>query len=224
MGIGTTIVTKIGIPLAIGLVAALILSRFKDPIISTLSSGAQTVGQAVFQPFAGFLGGVQDAFSNIPDIINLKLPEFNFGFGADDNKSSIAGETVVVGNDPDTQIIVKIPDSTVVNPDGTVSSDTPPIIVGGIPKPAPALVPVFKIQLSSRDPAEFLTFDQIVKKFGFGDEITGLSIVDFRNTEFRERIPVTSFGKGFFGDVNFLGSITENSVIGKGLALDPTRV
>jgi len=222
MGIATTIISRVGLPLVIGVAAALILSRFKDPILRTLSSGAQTVGQAITQPFAGFIQGIGSGIENIPSL--PAFPNIFENLFPADNKSIIAGDTVVVGNDPDTQIIVKIPETTVVNPDGTVTSDTPPIIVGGLPKPEPVLEPVFKIQLSSRDPAEFLTFNQIVKKFGFGDEITGLSIVDFRSTEFRERIPVTSFGSGLLGDVNFLGNVSAFAKIGVGLALDPTKV
>jgi len=59
---------------------------------------------------------------NFPEI---KFPEFPSINIFNDPTSSIAGETVPFGDDGST---VTIPADTIVNPDGTVSSSTPPIL------------------------------------------------------------------------------------------------
>lgn len=231
MGIATTIVSKIGLPLLIAVGAALLLARFKDPIIGALSSGAQTIGQSLTQPIAGFFGGIGEGISNIPT-----LPPFPdifgdiFNFGNGNNQSEIAGETVVVGNDPDTQITVDIPPDTVVNPDGTVGG-SPPICVdcvaqSDIPAANIRFPAVFELGSDPND-IRFLTFGKIVEEFFPNDpDLQTIAIIDFANTAFVERIPVRLQDLGAFGNINKLGFISAGSKFGEGdkLALDPRDV
>ncbi len=85
MGILGTILTRIGLPLALAVATGLILFRFKDPLISAISGGASTLGQAITSPFGALLQGINTGFSNIPATIDFTFPSFNFGFapGAD---------------------------------------------------------------------------------------------------------------------------------------------
>jgi len=85
MGILGTILSRVGIPLALIAVAGLVIFRFKDPILSAVSGGAQTIGTAITTPFGALLQGIQTGFSNIPETIDITFPSFNFGFaeGAD---------------------------------------------------------------------------------------------------------------------------------------------
>ena len=85
MGILTSIITRIGIPLALAVGAGLIIARFKDQIVGGISAGASTVGTAITTPFGSFLQGINEGLSNIPKTIDFTFPSFNFGFaqGAD---------------------------------------------------------------------------------------------------------------------------------------------
>ncbi len=104
----------VGIAIALG---GLLI--FRDKISNFFQSGFDSIGS-----------GLGDINVNLP-AINLpaiNFPDFNFPditniFG--DDSSSIAGETVPSGDDGTT---VFIPADTTVNPDGTVSSDTPPLL------------------------------------------------------------------------------------------------
>jgi len=76
------------------------------------------------------LSGLKFPEIKLPDINFPSFPEINFPeFPSinifNDPTSSIAGETVPFGDDEST---VTIPADTIVNPDGTVSSSTPPLL------------------------------------------------------------------------------------------------
>ena len=90
MGLLTTIITRIGIPLALAVGAGLIIAQFKDQIIGGVSAGASTIGQAITTPFGALLQGINEGLSNIPKTIDITFPSFNFGFaeGADPAGSS----------------------------------------------------------------------------------------------------------------------------------------
>ncbi len=227
MGIATTIVSKIGLPLLIAVGAALVLAKFKDPILATLSSGAQTIGQSITQPLAGFFGGIDAGIKNIPVLSPFPNIFANF-FPPPSNQSSIAGETVIVGNDPDTQITVEIPPDTVVNPDGTVGGSPPICLDCGVNAPPrnERISPVFELGSDPND-IRFLTFGKIVEEFFPNDpDLQTIAIIDFANTPFVERIPVRLQDLGRFGDINKLGFISAGSKFGEGdrLALDPRDV
>jgi len=80
LGIFTTIITRIGIPLALAVGAGLIITQFKDQILGGIGSGASTIGQAISSPFGAFLSGISEGFKNIPSTIDITFPSFNFGF------------------------------------------------------------------------------------------------------------------------------------------------
>ncbi len=84
MGILGTILTRIGIPLALAVGAGLILATFKDQIVGGISAGATTLGQAITTPFGALLQGINTGLQNIPQTIDFNFPSFNFGFGGQD--------------------------------------------------------------------------------------------------------------------------------------------
>jgi len=83
------------------------------------------------EPFLKALTGIQEGLVNIklpeiklPELPKFELPDINI-FNTS-GQSELAGQTVdLQGRD------VIIPPDTTVNPDGTVSSSTPPIVVNG---------------------------------------------------------------------------------------------
>jgi len=104
-----------------GSIAAIIgaLIIFRTSITSALASGGQTIGEGVGGFFGGIGQGITESFSE------FEFPSFDFGGNGGDGSgaSELAGETVPFGEEGGT---VTIPPDTVVNPDGTVTSSTPP--------------------------------------------------------------------------------------------------
>jgi len=96
-------------------IGALII--FRTSITSALASGGQTIGEGVGGFFGGIGQGITESFSQ------FEFPSFDFGNGDESGASELAGETVPFGTEGGT---VTIPEDTIVNPDGTVSSSTPP--------------------------------------------------------------------------------------------------
>jgi len=80
LGILTSIVTRIGIPLAIAVGAGLLIARFSEQIVGGISAGTSTIGQAISTPFGAFFTGLKEGFGNIPEFIDIKFPAFNFAF------------------------------------------------------------------------------------------------------------------------------------------------
>lgn len=228
--VAKAIISRIGIPLAIAVGAGLILAKFRDPIIGAISKGAGTVGQALTQPIAGFFEGVGSGFANVPESINIKFPTFDFTqgivtkeLGSPDNpandpkfptqidKTLSEGGTVPKVNDPN-------------DPNNDPTKFLPPTA-----KPLPVQAPVFKVQTSEGKPAQFFTFTELQQKFFPKSSPEVINFIDFRNTEFRERIPVTNEGLRTILSQNkdavfFLGTAKATSQIGSGLALDPNLV
>lgn len=228
------LLTRIGIPLAIAVGAALVLARFKDPILGALTAGAQTVGGAITQPIAGLFKGIGEGISNIP-----VLPEFPDIFGdvfgglqkGFDNFFAPDVKVPFAGFDPNEPKIISPCKCGSVFDFGSREERCLPC------DPVPASVeegvnrtadqpPVFKVQLSKTDPVQFLTFDQINELFGFtvNDPVT--AIIDFKSTDFRERVPVTQGSLEFFekqgtDPIFFLGNVSPFAKIGVGLALEP---
>ncbi len=80
MGIISSIIGRIGLPVAALAVAGFLLFTFRDRIIGAVTGGAATLGQIVTAPFGSFLQGIQTGFGNIPSQIDIEFPSFNFGF------------------------------------------------------------------------------------------------------------------------------------------------
>jgi len=100
------------------IVGALII--FRTSITSGLAAGGQTIGAGIGGFFGGIGQGITESFSQ------FEFPSFDFGGNGNGNgagPSELAGETVPFGEEGGT---VTIPPDTVVNPDGTVTSSTPP--------------------------------------------------------------------------------------------------
>jgi len=81
MGILTTILGRIAIPLGIAVVAGFLIVTFKDRITGAITGGATTLGQIISSPFGSILQGINEGFSNIPQFLDFRLPEFRFAFG-----------------------------------------------------------------------------------------------------------------------------------------------
>jgi len=99
MGVLTSIITRIGIPLAIAVGAGLLIARFSEQIVGGISAGTSTIGQAISTPFGAFFTGLKEGFGNIPDFIDIKFPAFNFAFaqgqdpaGTAPNVPAVSGE------------------------------------------------------------------------------------------------------------------------------------
>jgi len=130
---------SLGVTLGIGIVAALLLARFRGPLENIFQSAGQAVGGFVTKPLAGFIQGISGTLGGLEDI-QIKIPSIiikqgTLEFTGADTKSSLAGETVPFGNGS-----VFIPEGCTVLPDGRVSCPTPPIIVD-TPPPPPPLIP-----------------------------------------------------------------------------------
>jgi len=103
------------------IVAALVI--FRTSIISALQAGGQTVGES----FGGFFGGIGQGITE--SFSRFEFPSFDFsgnGGNGGVGTSGIAGETVPLGTEGD---LVIIPEDTMITPEGTVESETPPILV-----------------------------------------------------------------------------------------------
>jgi len=95
------------------IIAAVII--FSAPIGRAFNQFGAGVGGALSSAGTGFLGAFE----------GLEFPSFDFGGNGDESGASeLAGETVPFGMEGGT---VTIPEDTTVNPDGTVTSSTPPI-------------------------------------------------------------------------------------------------
>jgi len=99
-----------------GAVAAIVIALviFQRQISGAFTAAGASVGGAFVGAGTGFL----NAFSN------LDFPTFDFGGAGDNGVSGLAGQTLPFGTEGGT---VTIPEDTIVNEDGTVSSSTPPI-------------------------------------------------------------------------------------------------
>jgi len=99
-----------------GAIAAIVVTLviFQRQIAGAFTAAGASIGGAFTGAASGFVGAFQD----------IEFPSFDFG-GDDDGsgESELAGETVPFGTEGGT---VTIPEDTFVNPDGTVSSSTPP--------------------------------------------------------------------------------------------------
>jgi len=228
------LLTRIGIPLIIGVGVALVLSRFKDPILGALTAGAQTVGGAITQPIAGLFQGIGAGIRNIPvlpefpDIFGDLFGGFQKGF---DNFFAPDVNVPFAGFDPNEPKLISpckcgsVFDFGVREERCLPCDPVPASVAEGAERTAdqPA---VFKIQLSKSDPVQFLTFDQINDLFGFAVNDPVKAIVDFKSTDFRERVPVTqgsleAFDRAGGDPIFFLGNVSPTAKIGVGLALEP---
>lgn len=99
-----------------GAIAAIVVTFiiFRNQISGAFTQFGASVGGAFTGAASGFVGAFQ----------GLEFPSFDFGGnGEDTGASELAGETIPFGTEGAT---VTIPPDTIVNPDGTVSSSTPP--------------------------------------------------------------------------------------------------
>jgi len=112
------LVTKIDLALLAGGLFAIFL---------IIRGAGQALGDFKFPDLASSIGDIKFPDITFPEIKFPEAPNFDFlsGIFGGDDSSSIAGEEVPFGEDT-----VIIPPDTVVNPDGTVSSSTPPISTG----------------------------------------------------------------------------------------------
>jgi len=92
MGIISSIIGRIGLPILAVSVAGFLLFTFRDRILGAIGGGAEVVGQAITQPFGSFLQGVQQGFAQIPEQIQFRLPSFDFIFGQSDPNNDPLGQ------------------------------------------------------------------------------------------------------------------------------------
>jgi len=96
MGILTSVLTKVGLPIAVLAAAGAILFTFREPILQRVSAGSQTLGNIITAPFVGILEGINEGFQNVPDFLTFKFPEFKFAFGDDSTTTQLVNGAVTV--------------------------------------------------------------------------------------------------------------------------------
>jgi len=140
MGILTTILSRVGIPLAIAVIAGIVISTFREQIIGGITAGASTIGQAITTPFGAILQGFNQGFGAIPEFIDFRLPEFRFlGFGATGGTPPPltpppAGTVPFMGG------TITTPAGCTIDPQGRISCPTPPIFTPPTGTPPPPQV------------------------------------------------------------------------------------
>jgi len=92
MGVISSIIGRIGLPILAVSVAGFLLFTFRDRILGAIGGGAATVGQAITQPFGSFLQGIQAGFEQIPQQLTFRLPSFDFIFGQSDPSNDPIGQ------------------------------------------------------------------------------------------------------------------------------------
>jgi len=144
-------------------IGALII--FRTSITGALASGGQTIGEGVGGFFGGIGQGITESFGR------FEFPSFDFGGNGDENgsgASELAGETVPFGEEGGT---VTIPPDTTVNPDGTVTSSTPPTATD------PELTAIQAFTLARKG-----IFESVASAFGFSSVDTAIqSAIDEPN-------------------------------------------
>jgi len=132
-----------------GAIAAIVVTLiiFQRQISGAFTAAGASVGGA----FTGAAAGFTSAFEG------LEFPSFDFGGNGDGSgESELAGETVPFGTEGGT---VTIPEDTFVNPDGTVSSSTPPTATD------PDLTAIQRFTLQRQG-----VFDRVREIFSFGSQ------------------------------------------------------
>jgi len=207
---GALIGGAVTIALAVG--AAFLLSRFSGQIGNIFSSAGETIGGAIGRPISGFIGGLSAQLGKLPDF-DLRIPGVNIQVGQGtiafdgDNASALAGQDVRQG-----ETIVHIPDTTVVNPDGTVESDTPPVIVNPPTdviqdSPLPPGIPQAEAaELTKRSGFKFIPIDDPNKPRVTFDEFRNLfpgavGVFDLPQTQRTEFLPLGVEALEFFQSV-----------------------
>jgi len=144
------------------------------------------VGGDISQGFTDAFGSTQDFFSDLQK-------QFTDFFNAQDTgASSIAGETVP--SEPGSDVPVTIPEDTIVNPDGTVSSSTPPTIDLGVSP-------------GSLDPTGEISFNQL-KSQVFNTLTQTLNFTPSRAFEALKNINFVE-GEGLFPLKRFLETVNQ---------------
>jgi len=138
-----------------GAIAAIVITFviFRNQISGAFTQFGSSVGGAFTGAAAGFVGAFE----------GLEFPSFDFGNGDNGDgsgASELAGETVPFGTEGGT---VTIPEDTFVNPDGTVSSDTPPTATD------PELTSIQQFTLARKG-----IFERVAEIFSFGSVDTAI--------------------------------------------------
>jgi len=199
MGIVSTVLTRIGLPLALVAGIGFVLFTFRDQIGAAISGGAQVVGEAVSRPFSGFFQGLQSGFGGIPENINIPFPSFSFSFGEPQLQAPKAGSEPFMGGE------IITPEGCFVDEKGRIDCPTPPIFIPPPPTnppPPPSTPPpplTEQEQFGGRFKEEFnvtgagrLSFEELQRLGGEGGAIVGL--FDVLGTQQTEFLPFTIAG------------------------------
>jgi len=136
MGIVTSILSRIALPLGIAVVAGFLIVTFKDRITGAITGGAQTIGQIISSPFGSILQGINTGFQNIPQFIDFRLPEFRFAFG--DQSPAPVLQPPQASTVPFMSGQLTTPEGCTVDSLGRISCPTPPLFtLDPTPSPAP---------------------------------------------------------------------------------------
>jgi len=141
MGILSSVIGRIGIPIALIAATGLLLFSFREQIGGAIRGGAQVVGGAISQPFTGFFQGLEKGFEGIPEQIKIPFPGFEFAFGT--------GKVTTPNLDPPKQGEQEFMGGTLTTPagcvrleDGRVSCPSPPTFERKADAPrTPAFIP-----------------------------------------------------------------------------------
>jgi len=106
----------VGIPAAVIVGLGALFSAFRDPILGSARNLGE-VFQGIFtQPVVGFIGGISEAFGNLPNI-NVRIPSLNIsggGINIPENFFNILPNIGQPGGQPDIDDVPLAPDETLL--------------------------------------------------------------------------------------------------------------
>jgi len=202
------LLTRIGVPIALGVAVLSVLFFFRNQIGDIALKGGQVIGKFAAQPISGIISGFSEVASQFPDI-EFKLPGIKITQGtfeilpqAEATQPGMIkpDQTIIPGLIPGSD--VTIPSGCKVNPDGTVSCPTPPTIT----QQSGGLTP-FKQEFLITDPNTFklkkVSFEELQK---FSPEgVAGL--IDLLSTPTVEFLPVSAQKLATLENVQLSGQV-----------------
>jgi len=222
LGLGLNIALFVGIPAVVIVGLGLVFTRFRGEILGGASAVGTTFAGIFTRPVTGFIETISSAFSDLPDI-DIQIPGINLTGGLftfTQEASAISPGNIIPGTDVlqpgETPEGVTIPEGCRVNPDGTISCDTPPTATDPTdPASIPGFIPTAEGSELTPFAESFLfqTSPDAPLMRGSLEEILAvvpgaIGLFDFIGTPQVEFIPVAENQLEFFGEsIRFSGQL-----------------